>query len=564
MAERLPRYRPLGVSIASVPSVDFTQAAQIEARGTQQLAAALDKMSQFAFAKAGEFAAEEGIRYGAENAPTMEQIELAKSEGRDVLDLVPGDRFTTYGQAARKAALQMISDNTEIEARNIIAQLKIEASNSDLSMPEFRDQLDAVIDGYGENLKEIDPLIANKFKASVAAVANSALVSHAGKLQAKAKDRQEVAALAGMDQIVQSSIQDAIDAGSVINEQTGEFTSIQMRIQHERNNIIKFGMAVGDKTLVNQKLKEFDNKVNELLVGEVVDYVSQNPVRRFYEMRAGTFDDPHVQDIYGNMDDGQRRDAFEAANDAITDMLSRDAALDRADERRKSNRSDEILVEFTDAIGNPDLQEKIIEPLKTLNPPLYNELKSDIYTKGAEDSSDAIVRLDNLQYNGELRFKDVSEALKNGELSISTYRNYLNKLTQTRDERFREAMKVVKNILGYPDKSIVVPGAEQRKRDKIIGGIENQLLDRKRTEPDFDVISEAKRLANEQLGLENKDSADYKSAIEDLRKALNAPSDATAAKLRDLMNERVADDSEFAQQHNIKLFNEALKSMGVR
>ena len=57
---------------------------------------------------------------------------------------------------------------------------------------------------------------------------------------------------------------------------------------------------------------------------------------------------------------------------------------------------------------------------------------------------------------------------------------------------------------------------------------------------------------------------DMEKAIEDLRKALKAPSDATAAELRNLMNKRLKDDSEFAQQHNIKLFNEALKSMGGR
>ena len=560
MAEKLPRYRPLGVSIASVPAIDFA-GAKMEARGYAQTQVALDKISSFVFEKASEFVAEEGLRYGAENAPTMEQIELAKSQGRDALDLMPGDRFSTYGQSARKAALQMISDNTEIEARNVISQLKMQAADSDLSMPEFKDKLNAVINGYGENLKEIDPLIGNRFKASVAAVANSALVSHAGKLQAKAKDRQEVAALAGMDQIVQIGIQDAIDAGSVINEQTGEITSIQMRIAHERNNIIKFGMAVGDKALVNQKLKEFDNRADELLVGEVADYVSQNPVRRFFEMRAGTFDDPHVQDIYGNMDDEQKRASFKAANDALTDKLSRDAAVERANERAKSNRSDEILVEFTDALGNPEVQEKIIEPLRILNPKLYNQLKGGIYTKGSEDSSDAIVRLDNLQYNRTLKFEDVSDAFASGELSLGTYRNYLNKLSNTRDARFSEAMTVVKNILGYPDKSIVMPGEEQRKRDKVIGGIENQLLDMKRITPDFDVISEAKRLANEQLKLEGGNSIDYKAVIEDLRKVLGAASGATATELRNLLNAQVAKDATFAQRFNLKLYTDALKSI---
>jgi hypothetical protein len=48
MAEKLPRYRPLGVSIASVPAIDFA-GAKMKARGFDQTAAALDKISSFAF-----------------------------------------------------------------------------------------------------------------------------------------------------------------------------------------------------------------------------------------------------------------------------------------------------------------------------------------------------------------------------------------------------------------------------------------------------------------------------------------------------------------------------------
>ena len=53
MAEKLPRYRPLGVSIPSVPTVDYVSAGAAAARGWQSMSAALDKMSGFALSEAG-------------------------------------------------------------------------------------------------------------------------------------------------------------------------------------------------------------------------------------------------------------------------------------------------------------------------------------------------------------------------------------------------------------------------------------------------------------------------------------------------------------------------------
>ena len=48
MAE-LPRYRPLGVSIPSMPSVDYISAAKTKAGVFDTVSNALDKMSEFEF-----------------------------------------------------------------------------------------------------------------------------------------------------------------------------------------------------------------------------------------------------------------------------------------------------------------------------------------------------------------------------------------------------------------------------------------------------------------------------------------------------------------------------------
>ena len=44
MVERLPRYRPLGVSLAPAPRIDYAGAGAAEARGYQQMSQALARL----------------------------------------------------------------------------------------------------------------------------------------------------------------------------------------------------------------------------------------------------------------------------------------------------------------------------------------------------------------------------------------------------------------------------------------------------------------------------------------------------------------------------------------
>ena len=89
----------------NMPNVDFAAEKEI-ARGYQQISNKLDQMSNFFMRQAEGMAKIEGAEYGAENAPTKQQIEDAKATGVE-LEL-PGDKFSVYGRAAQNAALSCI------------------------------------------------------------------------------------------------------------------------------------------------------------------------------------------------------------------------------------------------------------------------------------------------------------------------------------------------------------------------------------------------------------------------------------------------------------------------
>jgi len=192
MAE-LPKYRPLGVTIQPLPGVDFAAAGRAKASVFNEISRGLDVMSQYAYEKQKFQAAAEGARYGAENAPTQAQIDEAKKEGEDISKLMPGDDYTVFGRSARKTSLDVITDQTEMAARQALTALRLEADQTDMPAAELNAKINGLIDGYSGNLSQINPAIGSKFRAAMSTIGNTALLSHSQSLTKKAEKQQEVA-----------------------------------------------------------------------------------------------------------------------------------------------------------------------------------------------------------------------------------------------------------------------------------------------------------------------------------------------------------------------------------
>ncbi len=173
MAERLPRYRPLGVGVASVPAVDYTTAARMQASGYTDMAAALNKMSSFVFEKAGEFTKEEAIKFRYDNPVTPEQMQAAMDGGRD-LDEIIGDRFTIFGRASRATAAVQLKTQLEAQAKNKLAEINAAMSGgADIDIGSMKNDLNNMINGHSNLLAQIDPQSAYQYSAAVNTLASS-------------------------------------------------------------------------------------------------------------------------------------------------------------------------------------------------------------------------------------------------------------------------------------------------------------------------------------------------------------------------------------------------------
>lgn len=174
MAE-LPRYRRAGVLTANLPSVDFASVRE-GARTAAFLSDKLDRMANFAFGEAAELAKVEGLQYGAENPVTATQLREAIAEGRNPGELFQ-NRGTIFGDAARSAQVLAVTSELEMDAQARLNELRIGVEQGTVELDDARQQIGALIDGYGKSLVQVDPRASGKLRAAIGTAANSAYLS---------------------------------------------------------------------------------------------------------------------------------------------------------------------------------------------------------------------------------------------------------------------------------------------------------------------------------------------------------------------------------------------------
>lgn len=174
MAERLPRYRQVGLmptSIGALPSVDVLSGGLEAARGYEKISEALSRVSAFAFEKLEERRQREGEQFRLENPITAEQVEAALSEGRSIDEIV-GDPDTVFGRASRSTAVMQLETELEGQARSVIAELTGRLDGGEPIDAEYIQQtVGAMTEGHADLLAKMDPKRAYKYRAAVAAMA---------------------------------------------------------------------------------------------------------------------------------------------------------------------------------------------------------------------------------------------------------------------------------------------------------------------------------------------------------------------------------------------------------
>lgn len=541
MAERLKRYRPLGVSIPTVPTVDYVATGRAQARAMAPIQRGLDSMTNFALKQFEQKALIEGAEYGAENAPTKQQLQDAQG---DIEDLVPGDQTTVFGRAARKAALQSMTTNFEMSAREQMVNLRIQAQQQNMDTATFTEQSNAIIDGYTSTLQDISPSAALNFRATMATVGNSALLAHSNKLLEEQRQQDKTVAADNVDFVLQYTLPDIFENGSTPKSIDKDYVPMSQLIEKERNSIIKMANQIADPAFLSSKLKAFDAEVDSLYGTSTSNWLTQAPTERLHQLSTGKITDTRFADIWSNMTTEQQQNASEYARGQLRDIESTKTSLSQAAERKRTETSEGLLVSITDKrLKNEDYSQELAQ-LKVIDGSAWVDISSQIRSDGAIDDPATVANLNLSSVDGLLTMFMVRDAYSRGRLSNPTFLTMQDKVKSGRNEAHREAMTFVKNSLlpdvAVADLTILSDDSDTKRLARQVADIENRLIQAVKANPDlnrFDFVQPlVKAFQVTEEDVLAKKRAGAQSKLDSLIEQKLIPKDATPQDAIDFVN----------------------------
>jgi len=304
----LPRYQNIGVAaggnVDRLPPIDFPNRGEAT-RGLDALSSALNQMSQAFFGEAQIAATEEGRIYGAEKAPSQEQIKQAVETGTPIAPI--GDARTYFGRAAREVSSRIAAIGVEAQAQQDLKLIKQGITTGAIGPGAVMPQVNSLIQGYSTALGQFDPVMGRKLQAELAKDGNTlflaATARAAAAAAAAAKKSITDVADAKLDNV--KFVLEAGDRMVVDSSPTGEQTTVVMpvkdmvRIEKEKllNTISGLKpkeqeqyLEAWDKQLVEGVNLQVNNAIlngdveqvkKQLVTGEYRDLLQAKPEARY-------------------------------------------------------------------------------------------------------------------------------------------------------------------------------------------------------------------------------------------------------------------------------------------
>jgi hypothetical protein len=287
MAEPLPRYRKAGVLLADVPRIDFSgQRSAAEVSG--QMAKSLDRMSKWAFGEAFDRAKEEGLQYGAENPVTRQQLMDAVTAGENP-DKLFQKRNTIFGDAARAAQIAALTSEIEMTAQQQMNLLKLGVERGEVDLNTAQKEIQAMLDGYGKSLVNVDPKASLKLRATLATNANAAYLAMSRAYFKQQDDLRKQAVDQWIDITLGEQVRTIIEAGDTVDPTDGRKITVQQRIDATvRNTLLNNLNAIHDPVFARQAMVRYNKIVSDARVDALTKVASTPEFAR--DPISGKFD----------------------------------------------------------------------------------------------------------------------------------------------------------------------------------------------------------------------------------------------------------------------------------
>lgn len=275
----------------SVPKIDFA-ASKATARGFANLTQSLDRMTSQIMDREKIKAKAAGEEYGAENAPTKQQV-LDAIKNDTSLDLVGDKGGSVFERSAYASALDVLSTELSLYAKQAITSVTADALTNESRPEVLAAEIKAITNSISKTLRENDPEVARKVNAQLGIYGNTQYNSYSKQFIKTEKERTVATNIAAYNSVIDDVLPAVI--GNSTSDETIKTFGLQdaatttEKVAMLRSNLINIINAPESDLSSRERQKivtDFDNKVKSETVatlGIALD-LSDNPVELYQNL----------------------------------------------------------------------------------------------------------------------------------------------------------------------------------------------------------------------------------------------------------------------------------------
>ena len=485
-----------GTVPVSAPGVSLPMqnpALQQEAVFYNTLSERLDQFSTLAFKKAGEKAEAAGLQFGAKNAPTLEQVELAKKTGQPVEVDVGDPGGNIFEKAAYKGSMAVVEDNFEIAARRALTEVFAKATQDPNMTPsELTEELDRTVNEYSSAMGNISASSSAKVKASLGIVANSQVVQFSREYMRKQAKELSSKALLNAKDVTADSIGEIF--GHIESDKTGVLLKDKLEKAEKR---IRDTMAQGGhkedaiQRVIREHRKQISQAKSDAIRAWTIDgRFAGNPTKAIIQMRLLEKNKPnavpgYIKDIWATMGPQQKLKAMDDLRQEVSSQ-NQTRRINEGIETEQNNRiKAQANSDFTSALSSDDRvkMQKAIDLMMTVDPVEARKLEKILDTDAGviTDNQGDLQKLDTLLSANALTLSDIDAS----NLTRKTKGQYITKIVVQRDRLVAQATEFARGTF-QPDFDDPNPSGTQKEGNNKFKRVKLKLLE-KRLEYDASV-----------------------------------------------------------------------------
>lgn len=440
--------------------IDYTTAANIQARGANQLAQVIDRMSQTAFQFAGELSKQAAMEDVARNPLTPEQLEAAKNGDMSQLG-VGGSVLNIYDATVRKARSFELASAFDTEAKAEVVKILADVENGNATSETAAQKLNTLTRGFSQSLAQVDPDAALKFTASMGVYANT-VMAEAYKTEQKRNKEKQGLLLDSNFASTMKLVEPALAQGFWIDAE-GKEQPIELQLDVYRKIVSDAAFAAGGLPMATKYLADFDRQVAEAKVNAATkialgdDYMA-DPVLGLQKLRSG--DLGRMSGVFLSM---PQDDKSKVIANYMVAINQRDSAAKAAEEDKKQAAIKEFVPLYNEAVALPNSSPKRkqlvaqIKAISNANPnavPL--SVMSSLLAPDSEGSGDPMIEFNMLAgiYNGTITSPDQIYSRVGKGLTGRQAVSLLGKLVSEDRRDQGELDRGISQLAGIP----VIPG----------------------------------------------------------------------------------------------------------